>query len=368
MFLSQKYALVQGRKGTHMRFISKEYLLYYLQTTFVGVFVLVLLAYNVDATEKTYLNNGMYSNNVYGVQIENPKEMQGIEQNTKLDVMNIPVSKDFMIYKSLIEGGDEIVRAIYGTDDVFKLASYLKEGRFFNTDDYKNNTLTAVIGSDVLPETWTENGKRYYGYNKQKYEVIGIFKETGSNLDFATYLNLCRVLQDESNYGTYYVDADSEDVVMDVIDSLTKKQTEDYKAEKIPYSSTMSYGMSPMENTLFIFAVLAGGFHMILTSIFLITRQQYTVAIHKLCGMTYKDILLKYGKRMTVIFVLSFASIVLCINLMKTFWGNFFALEKLMTVHYAIMAGIMLMISVLIVICIANLTKRVDISAVLKGR
>ena len=39
-----------------------------------------------------------------------------------------------------------------------------------------------------------------------------------------------------------------------------------------------------------------------------------------------------------------------------------------MTVHYAIMAGIMLMISVLIVICIANLTKRVDISAVLKGR
>ena len=107
---------------------------------------------------------------------------------------------------------------------------------------------------------------------------------------------------------------------------------------------------------------------MILTSIFLITRQQYTVAIQKLCGMTYRDILLKYGKRMTAIFVLSFASIVLCINLMKTFWGDFFALERLVNAHYAIMAGIMFLISFLIVICIANLTKRVDISAVLKGR
>ena len=36
---------------------------------------------------------------------------------------------------------------------------------------------------------------------------------------------------------------------------------------------------------------------MILTSIFLITRQQYTVAIQKLCGMTYKDILLKIRKK-----------------------------------------------------------------------
>ena len=48
--------------------------------------------------------------------------------------------------------------------------------------------------------------------------------------------------------------------------------------------------------------------------------------------------------------------------------GKLLRTGKLMTVHYAIMAGIMLMISVLIVICIANLTKRVDISAVLKGR
>lgn len=351
-----------------MKFISKEYLLYYLQATFVGVFLLVLLAYNVDTTEKNFINKGMYSENVSGVQIENPKEMQGVDQETSLDVESMETKNGFMLYKYLIESGNEIVRAVYGTDDVFKLSSYIGDGRFFNESDYKNKTLTAVVGQDILPETWTENGRRYYGYNKQKYEVIGVFKKTGSSLDYITYLNLCRVLQDESNYGIYYVDALSKDTVESVVDNLTSKKSENYMATKIEYSSPDSYGLSPMTNTLFIFAVLAGGFHMILTSIFLVTRQQYKVAIQKLCGMTYKDILVNYVKRMLTVFMFAFVSIILCINLMKLFWGHFFALEKLVVTHFLILAIIMLLIVFVIAKCIADLTKKVDISAVLKGR
>ena len=118
-----------------MKFISKEYLLYYLQATFVGVFLLVLLAYNVDTTEKNFINNGMYSENVSGVQIENPKEMQGVDQETSLDVKSMETKNGFMLYKYLIESGNEIVRAVYGTDDVFKLSSYIGDGRFFNESE-----------------------------------------------------------------------------------------------------------------------------------------------------------------------------------------------------------------------------------------
>ena len=40
-----------------MRKFPKEYLLFYIQMTFVGIFLLVLLAYNIDIHEENKIDN-----------------------------------------------------------------------------------------------------------------------------------------------------------------------------------------------------------------------------------------------------------------------------------------------------------------------
>ncbi len=350
-----------------MKKISYEYVLYYLQITFIGIFILLLCAYNLEVAQKGFLERSMYSENVKGIQLSSDYLVSTNGEVVDFQIPKADLGK-YMLYKRLSEEYNEIIRGVYGTDDVFGYSDYISEGHFFTEKDYSNQTATAVIGHSMLDKVYTENGKTYFGYNNQLFEVIGTFKETGTDLDYTVYLNLTNILNSVENYGLYYVDAKNLSVVENVISYLHNDAKNKYSTLDVEYESKSSYGLSSMNNTLLICAVLAAFFNLIVASIFFVTKKQYTVAIQKLCGMTSKELRLLYGRKMFMLAAIGFVTIYIVIRFFAKYLGFFFSLETLSWQHYLVTAILLGGIVCVVTGFIIRHAQKINISDSLKGR
>lgn len=350
-----------------MKRVSFEWILYYLQLTFVGIFVLVLCVYNMEVKQKDFLERGMYTENVQGIQLSSDYLASVNGEVVDFEIPHIN-SGDFMLYKRLSEEYNEIVRGIYGTKDIFEYSGYIEEGRFFEESDYKNKAATAVIGSSMVDRVYMKNGKQYFGYNNQLFEVIGVFKETDSDLDFTVYLNLTNLIKNMNNYGLYYVDAQSSDIVESVLNIMKINAGEKYSTSRVVYEAKGMYGLSAMNNTLLICAILAALINLFISSVFFVADKRYSVAIRKLCGMTKKDLFLQYGKKILILLLISFISVYLIIHYFGGYMGFFFELNSLVCQHYMVTAVLFVIIGIIVTRHIVKQADRIDISSTLKGR
>jgi len=347
-----------------MRKILNIYLLYTLQISFIGIFVLVMFGYNLQVTEKTFLENRMFSENVSGIQLSDYRVHEDVD-------LKIPYAEnsDFMMYRYLVENSGKIVRGVYETADVFGFSNYISEGRFFELYDFEDKTYTAVVGQEILVMTIEVDGVRYYPYNQNMYEVIGVFKETETDLDKAVYLNLTRLLEDEDNIGLYYIDAENEEAVNAVITAMKSDAEGKYSTTDIKYEPTVTYGLSIMFNTLLIFSVLAAIFSLFITTIFFVTNQKYTVAVQKLCGLTKKDLAITYGIKNTLVAIFSMILIITAmLFLTQNFDKSIFSIKTLTYHHYIITAISLLMLNALITFFTVRLAEGINISDAVKGR
>ena len=349
-----------------MRKISIEYILYFFQIVFIGVFFIILLSYNLNLSAQDFLSREMFSKNVKGIQLSN----LGLnsENSTELNLSSITSDNDFMLYKYISGDYDEIIRGIYGTADVFGFTNYISEGRFFDSGDYENKTPTAVIGSNMLSKTIEENGKYYFGYSQELFEVIGIFKQTESDLDNCVYLNLAHLIDKDSISGLYYADALNENTVSYVLSAVEEMIPQNFEYYLVDYESINEYGLDSMSNTLYTFAVLAALIHLLLTTVFFIVRNEYTVAVQKLCGMTKKSMFIKYGRNMLILICMSFITIALSIKLFTYFLSDFFSMEQLVYGHFIILGVVLFIMGSLITAFTVFLSEKVNISSTLKGR
>ena len=346
-----------------MKKMSYEYILFYLQILFIALFVLVLLAYTLDMSEKDFFERRMYSENVQGIQLGDSAK----DEDVALAIPNLD-NTDFMIYRYLVDDM-EIQRGVYGTSDIFKYSDYIAEGRFFSNEDYNEKSKTVVMGQNILSQTIEENGKRYYGYDQQLYEVIGVFKDTGTVLDDTIYFNLPSLLESEDNMGLYYVDAKDSESVQKVLSAMQKNAGSSYSTMLVAYESNADYiGLNRTSKALLVFAVFAALCNLFITVIFFVTHKKYKVAIQKLCGMTSKDLALLYGKDIMLIVLLSFLSVLLIINVLSKYLGLFFTLDKLASYHFLITGIILLLLGVVTIYCVMRLAKGVNISDSLKDR
>lgn len=350
-----------------MKKVSFEWILYYLQLTFVGVFILALCVYNMEVKQKDFLQRGMYTENVQGIQLSSDYLSSVCGEVVDFNIPQINTG-DFMIYKRLSEEYNEIVRGIYGTKDVFDYSSYIKVGRFFERSDYTEKNAVAVIGSSMFDRVYTENGKQYFGYDNQLYEVIGVFEETDSDLDYTVYLNLTSLIENMDNYGLYYVDAQSSQVIENVLQVMEDNAKGKYSASRVKYEAKDGYGLSAMNNTLLFCAIFVALINLLISSMFFVTNKKYSVAIQKLCGMTKKDLFLNYGRKVLLLLITSFVTIYLLIACCAQYMGFFFELESLAGLHYAITVMILILIGFFVTGNIVGLVDRVDISSTLKGR
>lgn len=350
-----------------MKKISYEYLLYYLQITFIGVFVLILCAYNIKVEEKDFLKRGMLTKNVQGIQVSSE-----YLASVKGEVVDLQIPKttagDYMIYKRLSEEFNEIVRGIYGTKDVFDYSGYLSKGRFFTESDYENKTPTAVVGSSMIDKVYEKDGKQYFGYNNQLFEVIGIFRETDSDLDNTVYLNLTNLLQNTDNYGLYYVDAQKAEIVNSVIKVMETNAGNSYSTSEVSYQPLNTYTLGETNNMLLLCAVLGAVLNLFISNIFFIAHKKYEVAIQKFCGMTKKDLCLVYGKRIFLVLAAGFLSVYFIIRYLAKYMGYFFALETLKWQHFSVTAILLVIMGGVVTGCIVRQAQQINISESLKGR
>lgn len=350
-----------------MKRVSFEWILYYLQITFVGIFVLVLGVYNMGVKQKDFLERGMYTDNVQGMQLSSDYLVSVCGETVDFSIPQIN-SGDFMIYKRLSEEYNEIVRGIYGTKDIFEYSSYIKLGKFFDESDYKDKSATAVIGSSMLDKIYTENGKQYFGYDNQLFEVIGIFKETNSDLDYTVYLNLTSLIENMDNYGLYYVDAKTSEIVENVMQSMETNAGKKYSISRVSYEAKTVYGLSAMNNTLLFCAIFAAMINLLISSAFFVADKRYTVAIQKMCGMVRKDLLIQYGKNILILLLISLISVYLIVYYFSGYMGFFFELNSLGWQHYAITAVFLVLIGIVVTRYIVKQAESVDICSTLKGR
>ncbi len=131
--------------------VSFEWILYYLQLTFVGIFVLVLCAYQMEVKQKDFLKRGMYSDHVQGMQLSSTYLSSAHGETVDFSIPRLD-GGDFMIYKRLSEEYNEIVRGVYGTKDLFTFLPICNPENFFKKEITKIRLLQRLLA----PLCWIE--------------------------------------------------------------------------------------------------------------------------------------------------------------------------------------------------------------------
>lgn len=344
--------------------IKRIYILYVFQLFFIGLFMLVLLGYWLETTKKTFFENEMFSPAVRGLQMSNNKLNEDVD-------FQIPVLPDlkYTINRYLAYGDAGIVRGVYGTDDVFGFSSLIGEGRYFTADDYNSASPVAVLGSNAAKNAEIQDGKRCYIYNNIAYEVIGVFAAQGNLADNAVFLNLTALDRDIGQLGgVYFIDAADKSTVSSVINQIYLDVGNAFTVSEIAFEPTSSRVLGRMCMTLFLFSAISALLCLIITSMFLVSGQRYSIAVKKLCGMTKHELFRHYGGIMLLIAAAAFLLILGAMFLMTHVVKNgIFVTSGVGSVHYLLTAGILIGICLCNTHYITKLSDAVDISGVLKG-
>lgn len=356
-----------GREVLSMKKIAWDYVILFVQMVFVGIFILYIYSSYIDAYNENFLDRSMYTENVAGIQLSN-QSLVSDGEIVILDLNDITVDGDFAIYRYVSYAVGEIIRGIYETTDIFGFSDYIETGRFFDSDDFAAGAKTAVIGQDILALTYEEGGKQYYDVGSDAYEVIGVFQETGSDLDSVIYLNLSALLMEDNDMGLYYVDSKDADTVEYVLTSIETSAAGNYTTSRVEYESPLIKTGMHKTTGLFVYsAIFSSILYLVITLSYFITGREYTVAIQKLCGMTRRNLFVSYGIKMLVTVAASFATICLLERTVADKF-TFFATEYLGWQHFALLAVTLLAIGAISTVGIVRLVQRVDISDTLKGR
>ena len=284
----------------------------------------------------------------------------------------LPQIKDapYMLYRYLSYGAEACVRGVYGTQDVFAFSEYLDSGRFFSSEDYSRKAPAAVLGARAAENCVERDGKKYYVYNNTEYEVIGVFGRKDNLLDRAVFLNLTALEETMDQYcGVYYVDAQDPDMVERVVAQIREDAAGKWTIFDMEHETPGSVIMGRMEFTLFVFSSISAVLCLLITTIFLISGQRYSIAVKKLVGMTKREMFLENIRHMMTICAGAFGAITgamaLLVHVGKV---PFFMSSGVGAVHYAAMGGVLLVLGVFNALYTTRLACAVDLSMVLKGR
>ena len=343
----------------------KIYILYGLQCFFIGMLVLVLLGYRMQARREGFFENELFSENVRGLQMSSGELQESVDFKVP-EMSNEP----YMLYRYLSSGAQESVRGVFGTRDVFGFSEFLESGRFFSTEDYSGKAPVAVLGAKACERCAERDGKKFYVYNNTEYEVIGVFGRRDNALDKMVFLNLSALDCTMDQYcGVYYVDAQDPAVVDRVISQIRADAAGKWTIFDMVHETPGSVIMGRMEFTLFVFSSISAVLCLLITTIFLISGQRYSIAVKKLVGMTKREMFLENIRHMMTICTGAFGAItgtmMLLVHVGKV---PFFVSSGVGIIHFAVMGGVLLVLGVFNALYTTRLACAVDLSMVLKGR
>lgn len=339
-----------------MKKFSYEYILFWIQITIITFFVLLLSAFYFEISGNNYLENGLYSENVKGFKLEDG----GREREAVKGLME-KCDKEVSIFRFISDDND-LKRGYYSKgEEVFPFSSYISKGRFFNATDFKEKRKVAVVGSEAVDSLFVENGKYYYGYDENKYEVLGVFKKTNTDLDRVVYLNLQSLLDTQTVDGIYYVDSKNEKKNIESIEEILSYGID---AQEIIYEKKQE-DMNVSHKIKFILAVIAAFCNLITISIYFSEKQKYKIAVMKLCGLRNLEIEIGYLKKLIPIVIFAFLSGIGLLYLCRK--TSFVSFDQTGIRNYMLTGVIVCFATVLIIYQLINALRQTDISSTLKG-
>lgn len=198
-------------------------------------------------------------------------------------------SNSFILYKeNILTKG----KALYFKNAEFK--PNLKDGRGFTESDFKNNTNTIMISSEIQGDVIEKDGKKYYTVENDLYEVIGIYQKSKNkiNIDSNYYYNMLASnnLDQNSNILNGLYQLDGFDNTSEQLINITKllpieihgNQTVNSFSERLEKAlSTQAINVFPI--LLIIVMVLLNTTGI---TINWIEKRKKEIAIRRLCGST----------------------------------------------------------------------------------
>ncbi len=196
----RSYSISELIRGREIRKDKRQPIykvMFFVMLLFVSICITFLNSYNyqIDHIDK-YQNNYWASNvNVIYLQELNQENAPAVELFYKLDgVENYSV--DLCLRTDYDEMEGPKIRGWYYKGD-FGVPE-ITEGRFFTEEETETACEYAVVGKNVLEDFVEErDGKRFFTYNDQEFEVIGIVGREGhdTTLDDWVFLPLQTVLE-----------------------------------------------------------------------------------------------------------------------------------------------------------------------------
>lgn len=150
----------------------------------------------------------------------------------------------------LLKESDSKVFGVYSLDYTF--SPNILSGRTFSRDDFEKKTNTIIVSENIKDKCVEIDGKRFYEFDANYFEVIGIFKPSDNpiNKDAIAYYNLSssqlkskNIIYDNYIFGRYQIDAGNK--TSEIVNQLNN-----YCTVKVSRSSADNSLLERLQKTL----------------------------------------------------------------------------------------------------------------------
>jgi hypothetical protein len=262
-------------KGTGLLFIS-----------FMALSIcLLLIIYMFRAERISRLSqNNMYSGNQKNFSIINSDDGQWNEVMPNL----ITEGESCVIYVP-IQTEDIIMRGVYVNGKAENPP--MLWGEYFSSDSSLTDTPKAVVGKQYEKDIKDYNGKKYYTFGEEQFEVIGIMgTEAESRLNYMVMIDFNSAVRIEGINVNYVLDAEDEDV----INNIGKKIEEcfDYPASVLINIGNKNktsliekfFSSNIMMNTMYVMALISFSLAAVLVTLIWLRAKRMLFYVCSICG------------------------------------------------------------------------------------
>ena len=268
-----------------VRYLKKNCVLIFTLTIII-LFVSIGCSYIVNTFYNLIEQNYYIGNTTISFQVNS------FEKISYKELLEVLKQSNYNIFNTGMLGDSYLVHGIYLNKNL-KIKPEMLDGRFFDKDDFTDDTLKlAVIGKGLLTRTISNGNDLYIKFNDEDYKVIGVMgnKNKQKMFDYVMMFNL-NSLTEDSKYikfdKNWILSSDSKEGAPSVIEKLNKiliKNDKDVSLTSIPLETQMNPLLTAFDknkNKLSLFYIL-------IISIFLnlvIIVQQWMDGLKKQIGV-----------------------------------------------------------------------------------
>lgn len=301
-----------------MRYLLSKSKQLIVVTISIGLLIILCLSNLVEAFKMVGIPANGLTNNYFVFSIG--------EYRDKITKGNIRLSDMLIFLKNqrsevvLLKESDSNIFGVYAVNHKFE--PNIISGRTFSKDDFEKKTNTIIIYEGLKDKCVEKDGKKYFQYDANYFEVIGVFKPSSNtvNKDALAYYNLSsekleskNIIYDNYIFGQFQIDAGRR--TAEIVRKL-----DDYCTVKITRSTIDNGFVEKLQKTisaqgLALFPIILIIFMILLNSINIssnwIENRKREIFVRRLVGATNKKISIMLLKDFFLIITLSYILVLL---------------------------------------------------------